>query len=137
MARSKKIRKEAVYSYLCDNQWHTISSMSIEFDVNPDTIRQRLRELVSDQVSLIVGQNGYRLVKPANVKTQEDAREVERMLRWIIQSVSRLALNGKSMKQLAQVASKFLPKNEGERARLRSSFVKLTHLIDWQDSDIL
>jgi DeoR/GlpR family transcriptional regulator of sugar metabolism len=133
----RKLRKEEVYKYLADSKWHTIGEMAVHFSVEPDTIRRRLRELVSDQLNLIIGRQGYRLLRPKDIQSQADAIEVETMLRWIIQSVSRLALSGKSTKQLAAAASKFLPKTDGERARLRASFVRITHLIDWQESDIL
>ena len=135
--RPKSVTKEQIYHYLKDNEWHTIGELAREYHCDNETIRSRLRELVHDQVSLIVGQQGYRLLRPQDMRDVDDAREVEQMISWIINSVSRLAMSGKSMKQLASSAAKFLPKSEGERQRLRSSFVKITHLIDWQESDII
>lgn len=135
--RHQAVKKGQIRDFLLDGDWHTIGEMADFFEVNPETVRQRLRELIKDQVSLIVGQSGYKMISPKDIRGIEDAQEVEQMLKWVICSVSRLADSGKTMKQLAQTASKFLPKNAGERARLRSSFVKITHLIDWQESDIL
>lgn len=125
--------KEEVFDILSDKKWHTTAAMAEELGVSSPTIGNRVKGLVADGWPVLAGRNGYCLVEAEDITDEEEAREIERMMRRMVAIVMRQALVAKPMKRLAARARKLLPKSKEERGIIRRYLVQLTHLIDFQD----
>ena len=131
--RNQAVTKEEVYEYLSDSAWHTTKDIATSFMVTKTTITKRLRDLARDEVPLINGNKGYRLVRPEDVTDIDTALDIERMTGWIVGVVNRQALTARPMRGLLEGARALLPQSKEERAVVRKYLVHLTHLIDWSD----
>jgi len=133
MSRTMAVTKQEVYEVFDDSQWHTKKEIAEVFGCSPKTISHRVTDLVKDGVSIINGSQGYRIITPSEVD-EESARDIEKMMRWIVASVTRQAFSAKPMKKLMTKARALLPKSKEERMIVRKYLVQLTHLIDWNEA---
>ena len=134
MNNTQKVTKEEVCKELEDGNWHTKGDIAASFGVSGRTISKRVTDLIKDEVSIINGQKGLRIVKPSDVVDNDIARDIEKMTRWIIGIVTRQALSAKPMKKLMTKARALLPRDAEEKAIVRKYLVQLTHLIDWDEA---
>jgi hypothetical protein len=127
------VTKEEVYEFYKDGNWHAKSEAATYFGVSETTIKSRLRDLARDNVLLVCGNRGLKLIRPEDVTTADDAIIVEGMARWMLGVVTRQAMSAKPIKKLMSEARKLLPKSTNERQIVRKYLVQLTHLIDFQE----
>jgi len=130
-----KLSKEEVYQYLSDKKWHTRTELAEVFAVHFSTVSNRVTELMRDGVSILIGNEGYRLTKAEDITDEDIAISVEHMVRWMVGTVARQAVSGKPIKRLLSSARKLLPKTKEEKIAIRKYLVQLTHLIDWDEAD--
>lgn len=135
MGRKKIISKEEVYEFLREGRWTTAAQLAAHFGVTTSTIRERVRELLRDDVPVLAGPSGYCIMKTDDVTDTDVARSIERIARYMIGTVARQAMIAKPVRRLMTEARKLLPKDQTERAIVRKYLVQLTHMIDFDDAD--
>ncbi len=141
MSNVPTVTKEEIYDALGTGCWTTKRELAETFECHPRTASHRVTDLIKDGVSIINGSKGYRLVVPADINDEDEetvretARDVEKMMRWMVATVTRQAFAAKPMKKLMTRARKLLPKDKEERMIVRKYLVQLTHLIDWEEAD--
>lgn len=135
MSRPQVISKEEIREYLMDGEWHTKAEIANHFNVCSATIAARMFDLAKDGVSSIIGLAGYRIIEPEDITDEDTALAVERMIGYMIGTVTRQAMSSKPMKRLMAEARKLLPKTSEERMIVRKYLIQLTHLIDWQETE--
>ena len=133
MNNNKKLYAADVLEHLLDNGQITIAGLSEYFEVSPETIRNRLRELKEDGEAIIHNKNGIMLVNRELIESDEEVADSFRIfVDWVFKSIKGVIICAKPTQPLLPALKRSLRESlsNDERRNLSNACLRIKMLTD-------
>lgn len=135
LGRPEKVFPAEVQEQIERNGKITVGELAEILDCHPETIRNKLRKLRNDGVTIMHDEDGVFIMD--EVRKQEDAESVRKFLSWVIRSARGVLACGQTTRHLIAESKKYLRESlsSDERKAMATNAMLLSRLLDYVSID--